>query len=200
MTQGRNTAAVSVGNVLEVARAQQRSGLLSIETAQSGFLEEGELYLLTGQPIYARVGHVTGLDAFNRLLSWRNIYFAFIPGAPRPPTNIFLPGRNVTATLPAYSPPSMLPPAPERTWQPAAVEPYPAPQRESLPGIEHRIPQKVEPEREISSLYLTRRQRLVYFLVDAQRTVADLAQTTNKTVLEIELILGELQEQGLITL
>jgi hypothetical protein len=85
-------------------------------------------------------------------------------------------------------------------WQQAAVDPRPAPQRTSLPGIEHRIPHKVEPEREVSSLYLTRRQRLVYFLVDGQRTVADLAQTTNKTVLEIELILGELQEQGLITL
>jgi len=49
-------------------------------------------------------------------------------------------------------------------------------------------------------MQLTRRQRLIYFLVDGSRTVADLARTSNKTVLEVELVLSELQEMGLVIL
>lgn len=199
MTKGRNTAAVSVESILEVAHAQQRSGLLSLETTQRGFLEEGELYLLAGQPTYARAGALVGLDAFHCLRSWRNIYFSFIPDAPRPPANILLPGRGVTNPLPAYSP-ALMPRSTDKLGPFSAVEPGATPPRVGSVGIEHRVPQKVEPERQVSSLILTRRQRLVYFLVDGQHTMADLARTTNKTLLEIELILSELQEQGLVIL
>ncbi len=76
----------------------------------------------------------------------------------------------------------------------------PVPRPGNGPGIERLVPQKVGPEQEPISLRLTRRQRLVYFLVDGQRTVADLARTTSKTVLEIGIILDELHEQNLVTI
>ena len=52
--------------------------------------------------------------------------------------------------------------------------------------------------REVLSLPLTRRQRFVYFLVDGRRTVSDLSRCTGKSIQEIELLLSELQEQGLV--
>lgn len=61
------------------------------------------------------------------------------------------------------------------------------------------VPQKRHIEKDVLSLPLTRRQRCVYFLVDGHRTLSDLARTTGKTVQEVELILSELQEQGLIS-
>src|SRR5579883_1683003 len=105
MTKGRDTIAESVGNVLEIARMQQRSGLLSVEYSQGGFVEAGEVYLLSGQPIYARVGSLAGPQALRHLLSWRNISFTFAPEAPRPPANIFpLPGlRYTNPPLPLHS-------------------------------------------------------------------------------------------------
>ena len=68
----------------------------------------------------------------------------------------------------------------------------------STPGIEWLVPQKRGIEREVLALPLTRRQRFIYFLVDGRRTVADLARCTGKNTQEIELILSELREQGLV--
>lgn len=204
MTKGRDIAAESVGNLLEVARAQQRSGLLRAEYSQNGRLEEGEIYLFAGQPIYARAGRLVGVEALNYVLSWRNIYFSFVTDVPRPPANIFPALRQSSMTTPLspdtqrFTPPSF-PVTGGLRWRESSAHAAVPPQK-GTSGIEYLIPQKNEPERDIFSLGLTRRQRLIYFMVDGQRTVADLARTTNKTVLEVELVLGELQELGLIAL
>ena len=70
----------------------------------------------------------------------------------------------------------------------------------STPGIEWLVPQKRGIEREVLALPLTRRQRFIYFLVDGRRNVTDLARCTGKNTQEIELILSELQEQGLVAI
>lgn len=202
MTKGRDTIAESVGNLLEVARMQQRSGLLSMEYSQGGFVEAGEVYLLGGQPIYARVGSLAGPQALRYLLSWRNVSFTFATEAPRPPANIFpLPGvRNTYPSLHLHSRALVPLPTTDKLRHSGPLDPGQSALQKIGPGTEHLVPRKVEPEREIGSLLLTRRQRLIYFLVDGQHTVADLARTTSKTMLEIATILGELQEQGLITM
>lgn len=65
-------------------------------------------------------------------------------------------------------------------------------------GVEWIIPRKRGDERDILSLPLTRRQRTIYFLVDGRRTIRDLARCTGKTIQEVERILSELQEHGLV--
>ncbi len=72
------------------------------------------------------------------------------------------------------------------------------PRNSYAPGIEWLVPQKRGVEREVLALPLTRRQRFIYFLVDGRRTVSDLSRCTGKNIQEIELILSELQEQGLV--
>jgi predicted transcriptional regulator len=67
------------------------------------------------------------------------------------------------------------------------------------PGIEWLVPQKRRVGEDVLSLPLTRRQRYIYFLVDGRRSVSDLSRTTGKTIQEVELVLRELQEQGLIS-
>jgi hypothetical protein len=207
MTKGRDIAAESIGDLLEVARVQQRNGMLRAEYSQEGRLEEGEIYLLAGQPIYARSGRLVGADALNYLLGWRNIYFAFVTDVPRPAANIFSSFfRQSSVTTPlgsrtqAFTPPQ-LPITDGLRWnepEQHKTQEHAIPTRVSMPGIENMVPQKLGPERDIFSLGLTRRQRLIYFMIDGQRSVGDLARTTNKTVLEVEIIVGELQEQGLI--
>lgn len=208
MTKGRDIAAESLGDLLEVARIQQRNGMLRAEYSQGGYLEEGEIYLFAGQPIYARTEHLVGVEALNYLLSWRNIHFAFVVDVPRPPINIFSSVRQHSVTTPLGSrtqnlTPAQLPITDGLRWNPREqqrVTERPASQPVSTPGIENLVPCKIGAERDIFSLGLTRRQRLVYFLIDGQRSVNDLARTTNKTVLETEVIIGELQEQGLVDL
>jgi hypothetical protein len=182
MTESRNAVATSVGGLLEVARTEQRNGLLHVTSSQQGLIEEGDIYLLAGRPVYARAGNLAGVQALYRLAHWQRVSFIFAANAPRPPANIF--------ASPARPEPT---PAPGLFWQ-AQKQALSA----SVPGSEYFVPRKVEPEREVLSLPLTRRQRLIYFLVDGRRTVTDLARTTHKTAFDVETILSELQERGLV--
>jgi DNA-binding Lrp family transcriptional regulator len=49
-------------------------------------------------------------------------------------------------------------------------------------------------------LPLTRPQRSIYLLIDGRRTVADLARCTRKSLQEVERLLSELRERGLIAI
>jgi hypothetical protein len=213
MTKGRDRTAESISNLLEVARAQQPSGMLRAEYSQGGHLEEGEIYILAGQPIYARAGKLIGQEAFQRLLGWRKIYYSFVADAPRPRANLTSALHmgnltpSVTVQLP-YPPPFQISAPPstrspttgELRWNPLETQnKFPA-SRNRAPGIENLVPQKAGPERDAYSLSLSRRQRLVYFMVNGQRSIGDLSRCTNKTMTEVELILNELQEQGLVTI
>ncbi len=65
-------------------------------------------------------------------------------------------------------------------------------------GLEWLTPRRVDKERDVLSLPLTRPQRCIYLLVDGHRTVSDLARCTRKSLQEIERLLSELQARGLI--
>lgn len=184
MTESRNAVATSVGGLLEIARTEQRNGLLHVTSSQQGLLEEGDIYLQAGRPVYARAGNLAGVQALYRLALWQRVSFIFAANAPRPPANIFASPAQPEPPLP----PSLFWQAPGQAL--TAVG----------PGSEHLIPRKREPERDVLSLPLTRRQRLIYFLVDGQRTITDLARTTHKTAFDVETILSELQERGLIVI
>src|SRR5579883_2447195 len=86
--KGKKRDAENLGDLLSTLYIQQQSGMLSIESLQNGRWEEGELYILAGQPIYARQGKVGGQEALKRMLLWRPLRFSFSTDAPRPPANL----------------------------------------------------------------------------------------------------------------
>ena len=189
--------AVSLSEVLELSRLRQLNGMMNIEHTQGGRVEEGEVFFQTGQPIHARVGHLVGQDALNWLVKWRNITYTigtdeYLQSVTKTSVNN---RNNTTSPTPTYVPPPSTRPVGAQVQVNG---------RGSLlnnftsPGIEWLVPQKRGIEREVLALPLTRRQRFIYFLVDGRRTVADLARCTGKNTQEIELILSELQEQGLV--
>ncbi len=186
--------AEGLDDVLELARMRRQSGMLTIEHTQGGRVEEGEVYLQAGQPIYARVGQLVGQDALNWLLKWHNIYFTLgtDPGLPAgSSTN----GNGTgTATAPSLQSATSLPQNSQLTDDGNGLS-----RRDSYaPGVEWLVPQKRSIDRDVLSLPLTRRQRFIYFLVDGRRTISDLSRCTGKNIQEVELILRELQEQGLV--
>ena len=195
--------AESVDNVLELARTRQQSGMVAIEHTQGGKVEEGEVFFQAGQPIYARVGHLVGQDALNWLLKWRNIYYTM--GTDESTQTVGkTSASNVNSAdsnpspLPKYSPLNRSSSTgPVGAHLPVDGRGSPS-NNTPTPGIEWLVPQKRGIEREVLSLPLTRRQRFIYFLVDGRRTVSDLSRCTGRNIQEIELILGELQEQGLV--
>ena len=215
MTKGRDNATDNLGNVLELIRARRQSGLLSIERIQSGRFEEGDIYFQAGQPVYAHFGSLTGTDALMKLLSWRQVYFSFSTNQPQPPVNITTP-LNTRAGFSTTTDPM------STSIRPSSSAPYPDtnpllnvrgqdaerntnPQPAftpvtNTPGLEWLVPQKRGNDRDVLSLPLTRPQRSIYLLVDGKRTVADLSRCTRKTMQEIERLLSELQERGLIVI
>ena len=195
--------AESVDNVLELARTRQQSGMVAIEHTQGGKVEAGEVFFQAGQPIYARVGHLVGQDALNWLLKWRNIYYTM--GTDESTQTVgTTAASNVNSAdsnpspLPKYSPLNRSSSTgPVGAHLPVDGRGSPS-NNTPTPGIEWLVPQKRGIEREVLSLPLTRRQRFIYFLVDGRRTVSDLSRCTGRNIQEIELILSELQEQGLV--
>ncbi len=211
MSKERDIAAENLSSVLELARLRRQRGLLSVEHIQRGRLEEGEIYFQNGQPTYARVGQLLGQDALVWLLQWRQIHFALLNDVPPPPANIPVqfarsvdsritgPMVAISSTQASYrqfngslSTSVLTESRPAYPGSSSRLNPY-------LTNIETLIPQKLENERDVLSLPLTRPQRCVYLLVNGRRTIADLSRTTGKSAQDVERILSELQEQGLVS-
>jgi hypothetical protein len=65
-------------------------------------------------------------------------------------------------------------------------------------GFSALVPRRLSSEQNVLALPLTRPQRSVYLLVDGVRTVADLVRCTGKGMQDVERVLMELRQQGLI--
>ena len=225
MTKGRDNAAESLGDLLELVRMRRQSGTLSVEHFQAGRFEEGEIYFQGGQPAYAHTGQMSGQEALSWMLNWHQVYFTFNVDEPRTPAaisspvsanvsnsaaanaqNTPLPTRfsqvNTNATLPTT--PMRVPQASTgiREVARSAGKTDKATENNSssaTPGLEWLVPQKIGKEQDVLSLPLTRPQRSIYLLIDGHRTISDLSRCTRKNVQEIERLLSELREQGLIS-
>jgi Domain of unknown function (DUF4388) len=200
-TMATKGKAERLDDVLESARVRRQSGMLTIERAQGGRVELGELYLQAGHPVYARVGQLTGQDALNWLLKWHNISFSFAAEGTSKPAGTLAAGDDASAVhvsspLPQFSSLNGKSPM-ERVSERGTSNSHNSSSM-NTPGVEWLVPQKRGVERDVLSLPLTRRQRFIYLLVDGRRTIADLSRCTGKNIQEVQLILGELQEQGLV--
>ena len=223
MTKGRDNEAERLRDVLDLIRMRRQSGVLSMEHYQGNSYEEGEVAFQDGQPTYAQTGNLAGQEALRYLLGWHQIYFRFINdqthfstshSAPTPantsvPTAIGTPiipttprtsQVNTTGNVPAIS--TRLPQANmngistkagtnDTMYGPTNLNP-------NTPGLEWLVPRKQGQQQDVLSLPLTRPQRSIYLLVDGRRTVADLARCTRKSLQEVERLLIELQDRGLI--
>ena len=170
---------------------RRQSGRLRIEQNTGGRIQEGEIYLQAGQPVYVRFGQLIGQDALNRLMTWRNVQFTLqLDEIGTAPMSLPLGNNNSATPFPAQADTGR-----ERTTGNALAR-----VSSNAPGLEWLTPQKRDVGRDVLSLPLTRRQRFIYFLVDGQRTLSDLSRCTGKNIQEIELILKELQAQGLVNI
>ncbi|MDQ2714378.1 MAG: DUF4388 domain-containing protein [Chloroflexota bacterium] len=189
-------------------RVRRQSGLLSIEHPRNGWFEEGEVYVHMGQPIYAYSGQAPAQEALSRMLSWRQIRFAFLVDIPRPTPNLPITGAlhavDANSAFAALAPANYTQvhtDALDLGSVTAEVSGYLGVSTEDhsyRPGLEWITPQRVSADRDVLSLPLTRRQRSIYLLVDGNRTISDLARCIGKSVQEVERLLLELQRQGLL--
>ncbi len=225
MAKGRDIAAESLADVLELLRRRRQSGLLSVERYVEGRMEEGELYFREGQITYARAGQLAGQEALSAMSRWRQVFFTFLPNEPQPQRNISTPAAPPRSMAVAARPVEQVPgfpPVNEPGLRPVPSPAMPqvrtnaaplernnvntAPLQEPAgvdtitPGFEWIIPRRLAREQDVLSMPLTRPQRSLYMLIDGRRSVSDLARCTRKSMQEIERLLSELQQRGLIAL
>ena len=98
MRRQRATLADRVSQVIDVIELGRRTGLLSVERDVGAVLEEGDLYFLNGQAIYASTGTQNGRSALETLRTWGACRFAFLSDIPKPAPNIG-PERGNARTL-----------------------------------------------------------------------------------------------------
>jgi len=88
MRRQRATIADQLSQVIEVIALGRRTGLLSIERTDDAGLEEGDIYFVNGEAIYASTGMQSGCAALETLFTWGACRFAFLVDIPRPVPNI----------------------------------------------------------------------------------------------------------------
>ncbi len=196
MTKGRDDVAERMSDLFALIRTRRQSGLLSVERYENGRFEEGEIRFQKGQPVDAHIQNRVGQEALSQLLTWRQVYFLFVPEA----SNDIPPSASISPVIPqSGTPQSQVPRLPPSN---ANRPPQSSPSSQSVgdtSSYEQR-PQKLVSEQNVMNLSLTRPQRSLYLLVDGRRTVTDLARFTNKEVQEVYRLLSELQARGFITL
>ncbi|MGB8345296.1 MAG: DUF4388 domain-containing protein [Ktedonobacteraceae bacterium] len=228
MAKGRTTSAENIKDILDTALRRRQRGFLSIESQQGNILEEGEIYVENGQITYAHTNQLRGQAALKVILNWRGVYFAFATNeyparssAAEQDVTTLVTTKAQTREMPLGLPapsgqnsshvPTTSPGLPQfsagRSAQPAArndanTDPLAEVRRPdtAMPGVEWIIPRRINKEQNVLSLPLTRPQRSIYMLIDSHRSISDLARCTRKTIQEIERLLSELQERGLITI
>lgn len=223
MINGRNNEAENLRDILALIRLRKQSGLLSVEHYSGHRFEEGEILIQGGQPTHAHTGQFTGQDALAYLLGWHQVYFTFLADQQQIPTSISVTttadnrnavavGTSVIPHTPRASQVNMtenvsvtstkLPPVSSNVGSSSVGinDTMYSPNNSMTPGLEWLVPQKLETERDVLSLPLTRPQRSIYLLINGRRTVADLSRCTRRSMQEIERLLIELQEQGLIAI
>ena len=179
--------AESVNHVLYLARMRRLSGRLTIAQQSGDRIQEGEMYLQAGQPVFARCESMVGQEALHTLLSWRKVQYTFQREEPGM-APLTLPAKNAKDTTPFPSRPE------------SGRERNSGSDVSSAPDLEWLRPQKRDVGWDVLSLPLTRLQRHIYFLVDGHRTLPDLSRCSGKSIQEIELVLRELQTQELVTI
>lgn len=100
MRRQRATIADHLSQVIEVIELGRRTGLLSVERTDQAGLEEGDIYFVQGEAIYACTGTKSGRVALDILRTWGACRFAFLANIPKPPPNI---GPEIRGSRPSQT-------------------------------------------------------------------------------------------------
>lgn len=211
MRRQRATLADHLLQVIEVIELGRRTGLLSIERTSDAGLEEGDIYFVQGEAIYASTGAKSGRVALTILRTWDACRFAFLSDAPRPTANIGPatggPRSYQTGPLRSIRPiPPSLPNPPQHVGTqpfsgPPANPPTPAPSMRLAPY--HRPKRGPNPQdipRLAASYQLSWAHRVILLMADGEHTIAELARLSSRSEEEVLRLLADLLRLGLITL
>ena len=204
MAKQRETVTNSITNVIQVIQLGQKSGVLTVERGEGAAFEEGMITFVNGQVVAALTAVLNGQNALHWISSWGTCRYAFIP--------------THTSEIPSIAPP-VSPPAFEQGMTNNGTHPrIPiSPLRESaarrqasngrteevnslMPAsvVPHLVKSLEESLHRAEQLGLSRSHRRLLLLVDGQRNIADMVRLIGRTEYEVQKLLLDLEQAGII--
>lgn len=199
MQPQRETTTSSLASLIQILQLGYRTGTLTVERHVGGELEEGYLVFANGKIVAAHAKQgVSGTSAFNYLRNWGACRFSFLEGAASGTS----PSMQSSSSLPANGSRGPLTTPPYRSF---SVNTGPLNQgamhQHERPGGPLLPTRSATGEAALynpSIARLTRQQRHLLMLIDGQRNLAELARLIARTPDDVQVILDELENAGLI--
>jgi len=195
----------SLANVIQVIQLGRKSGVLTVERGDGVTFEEGVITFVNGQAVDALADPVSGQDALRWLGSWGTCRYEFIPTPTSKMPSItasvrtpaFDRGTTDTGTHPRIPTSPLRESAARRqasngrmpaiSLMPASVVPHPAKSLE-------------ESLRRVEQLGFSRHHRRLLLLVDGQRSIAEMVRLIGHAQYEVQKLLVDLEQAGIIQL
>lgn len=204
MAQQRETITNSLANLIQVIQLGRKSGVLTVERGEGAAFEEGMITFVNGEAVEALAPFFNGQNALRWLGSWETCRYAFIPTA--------------TSEIPAISAPINTPSFDQRMTDTATHPRIPtSPLRESaarrqasngrtepvislmpVSAVPYPVKSLEESLQRVEQLGLSRQHRHLLLLVDGQRTVAQMVRLIGRAQNEVQKLLGDLEQAGII--
>lgn len=186
----------SLADIIQLLHLGFKNGVLTVERDAGTSVEEGYIVFNNGRVVEAKVGHYTGLTAFNYLNSWRTCRFSFSTHAMvlPPPSQTSPPSlRSDSSPLVNTFTHNGIPPAGQNGgsnhYYTRPVSPSTFPVRLDAGEITLQHPE---------AMPLQRSHRRLLLLINGQRNVNELARLMARTIEEVQALLDELEHAGLI--
>jgi len=177
MQPQRETQTDSLANIIQILQLGYRSGTLTVERNAGQTIEEGYIVFVNGRAVDARAGPYSGMTAFNYLQTWRSCRFSFINAG--------------NTTLPSGSPASNHTSRPQLSGPPASKNVMHSPFPRLSQAGETAISR---PE----TTRLSRMHRRLLLLINGQRSLTVLARLMARSPDEVQTLLDDLEQAGLI--
>jgi hypothetical protein len=205
MAQQNATITNSLANIIQVIQLGQKSGVLTVERGEGMTFEKGVITFVNGQAVDALTELANGPDALHWLGSWGTCCYEFIPTptskmpsiSASVSTSAFDRGSTDTGTHPRIPTSPLRESAARRqasngrmpaiSLTPASVVPHPAKSLE-------------ESLRRVEQLGFSRHHRRLLLLVDGQRNIAEMVRLIGHTQYEVQKLLVDLEQAGIIRL
>ena len=171
----------SLTNIIQILQLGYRSGTLTVERNAGQAIEEGYIVFSNGRVIDAQTNQYSGLAAFNYLNTWGSCRFSFINASDIHPT----PRSYSLNSVRAPSDSGSL--APLDAHGRAVNSPFPRLTQAGEAAITHPEAAPVQ-----------RLHRRLLLLINGQRNLTALARLMARNPDEVQVLLDDLEQAGLI--
>ena len=183
MQSQRETLTDSLTNIIQILQLGYRSGTLAAERNVGQAIEEGYIVFSNGRVVDAWTSQYRGVAAFNYLNTWGSCRFSFINASDAHATPSSEPSASNYARAPSVA--GSL--APIDASGRAVHSPFPRLSQAGMAAISHPEAASVQ-----------RLHRRLLLLINGQRNLTALARLMARNPDEVQVLLDDLEQAGLI--